>query len=102
MEDNDIITHIATRIMGWKDLGTVEGGRIKFSWWKDGEPVRGGDWNPLADLNACAEFEAKLADRVTERGAYLKELSSLTGRCSWGLVTATPRQRCMAAVEATK
>ena len=116
MNDPEIVQHIAEKIIGWRvvyslvNLPIDKPGTPLLYIEPEGATVITDDdwrvWNPLADLNACAEFEEKMPpERII---SYLIALGAEVQGNSpyppndWQMIRATPRQRCLAAVEATK
>lgn len=108
MTDRDIITHLATKVMGWelRALALTSGifdaphGRV-YHW--------PNSWNPLESHDDSAQVQAVILaspkgnDYVLRlHDAACKGVAVITmQRLLRFMLTATPRQKCIAAVEDT-
>lgn len=120
MTDAEIIRHLAEKVMGWKVFQSGRG-----SWWardKEGtleerdimiESLHQWDempaWNPLVYISDAFEVQSALPEEL--RAIYQRaldvevspeDLRRTAIQQEWALITATPRQRCLAMVEATR
>lgn len=115
MTDQDIVRHLAEKVMGWKAEESLGGlyitnpsdHRMRRFW--DAGRTGADYWNPLESIADAFEVQAAIPEE--KRWDYLMELREVVGATIdpltttggvWSLVAATPRQRCLAALEATR
>lgn len=117
MSDEQMVKFLATHVMGWKVTEMVVNGEIwldfyrkdgpSLSWWpRCGEYDR--CWNPLAKISDAMECQPKIPKG--KRGMFVFALTEIvadgnfTGKnvydIHFDMVTAAPRQRCIAMVRA--
>lgn len=118
MTDEEIIRHLAEKVMGWKEsYGGADGPVFRFviggiypRGWRvfHSRFHTGRDWNPLESCDDCAEVEAALSP--AEKAEYAHEVldryfdedqTAEYDQVSFALYL-PPRQRCLAMVEATR
>lgn len=118
MTDREIIIHLAEKVMGWRNCDTDFS--AQFPAYRDmaqfdsddlyrvfdREKHTGRNWNPLISITDAFEVQAALKAGQSPRymDALENQYLAYPEDCSWlsYLICATPRQRCLAIVEATK
>lgn len=117
MTDQEIVIHLAEKVMGWEVFSLqrqnydefrhsihrlVENVEHNWNFFPPGKP--GNLWNPLESRDDCAEVQAALKAGQIDR--YIEALLDGWPKSGfneyWWLIQLTPRQRCLAIVEATK
>ncbi len=107
MTDRGIITHLAEKVLGWK---FAAGG-----WWKhiqtpQEKMVAGAGWNPLESIEDAFQVQAAIPEvkvclyisKLRYELGLQYPLSAFGQHDLFKIASATPRQRCLAAVEATR
>ncbi len=112
MTDLELITHLAEKVLGWEAKGADDWGMRSWAGpdkWRHYYERTGEGWNPLASIADAFEVQAAIPGDARDAYVGYLECECVRGGFDedsvadqWAVITATPRQRCMAAYEATK
>jgi len=106
LSDEELISKIATEVMGWKRGPHPDGITARAQWWYvDGIAIRPaysikreGQWNPLTDWNHWRQVEEKV---MADRELLFKFFNSTAFNQSLGhYLKADLRTRCLALLAA--